>query len=104
MMCEETKAGNEKCLKHNQFALRLRDFLSARNPPDTVTIVSKLLHLLHANRGDPQSAELHGVARLQLRPTKSLKVSSDDESADDALASEEEEDIATYLGDGVRSA
>jgi hypothetical protein len=29
--------------------------------------------------------------------TKSLKVSSDDGSADDALAGDEEEDIATYL-------
>ena len=66
-MRRETKAGNEKCLKDNQFALRLRDLLSARNPPDTVTKISKLLHLLHVNRGDPRSAELHGVARLQLR-------------------------------------
>jgi hypothetical protein len=66
-MRQEAKAGNEKCLEHNQFALRLRDLLGARNPPDTVTEVSKLLHLLHVNRGDPRSAELHGVARLQLR-------------------------------------
>jgi hypothetical protein len=71
-LCHETvrremKAGNEKRLKHNQFALRLRDFLSTQNPPDTITKISKLLHLLHANRGDPRSAKLHGVARLQLR-------------------------------------
>jgi hypothetical protein len=63
-MCRETKVGNEKCLKHNQFALRLRDLLSARNPPNTITKVSKLLHLLHVKRGNPRSAELHGVARL----------------------------------------
>jgi hypothetical protein len=49
MMRRETKADNEKCLKHNQLDLRLRDLLSAWNPPDTVTKVSKLLHLLHAN-------------------------------------------------------
>jgi hypothetical protein len=53
MMRRETKAGNEKCLKHNQFALRLKDLLGTRNPADTVTEVSKLLHLLHVNRGDP---------------------------------------------------
>jgi hypothetical protein len=44
-MHRETKAGNEKCLKHNQLALRLRDLLCAQNPPDTVTKVSKPLHL-----------------------------------------------------------
>jgi hypothetical protein len=65
-MRREMKAGNEKCLKHNQFALRLRDLLSTWNPPDTVTKVSKPLHLLHADRGNPRSVKLHGVAQLQL--------------------------------------
>jgi hypothetical protein len=66
-MHRETKAGYEKCLKHNQFALRLKDLLYTRNTPDTITKISKLLHLLHANRGNPRSTKLLGVARLQLK-------------------------------------
>jgi hypothetical protein len=62
----ETKAGDKKGLKDNQFALRLRDLLCTRNPPDVVTKVSEPLHLQHVDRGNPRSTELHGMSPLQL--------------------------------------
>jgi hypothetical protein len=45
MMRRETKAGDKKGLKDNQFALRLRDLLCTWNPPDAVTKVFEPLHL-----------------------------------------------------------
>jgi hypothetical protein len=45
----------------------------------------------------PNSTVWHGCNSVA---TKSLKVSSDDGSADDALAADEEEDIATYRRPG----
>jgi hypothetical protein len=39
-------------------------------PPNTVTKVTKPLHLQHADRGNPRSTKLHGMARLQLHHRK----------------------------------
>jgi hypothetical protein len=66
VMCREAKAGDKKGLKNNQLAFRLGDLLCTRNPPDAVTKVTEPLHLQHADRGNPRSIELHGMARLQL--------------------------------------
>jgi hypothetical protein len=99
-MRRETKAGNQKCLKHNQFALRLRDLLSAWNPPDTITKVSNPPS--GSGISYTRTEEILEVPNSTVWPdcysvaTKSLKVSFNDGSADDALAADEEEDIATY--------
>jgi hypothetical protein len=95
-MRRETKAGDEKGLKDNQFALRLRDLVCTWNPPTpSLKYPSRCI-------SSTWTKEILEVPNSTLWPgynsitAKSLKVSSDDGMADDALAADEEEDIATY--------
>jgi hypothetical protein len=56
----------QKNLKDYQLAFRPEDLLCTQGLPDTVTKVTKPLHLLHVDRGNPRCTKLHGMARLQL--------------------------------------
>jgi hypothetical protein len=84
--------------------IRLRDLLCARNPPTPSPKYPS--HCISSTRTEeilevPNSTVWLGCKSIT---AKSLNVSSDDGSADDALAADEEEDIATYHGGGARSA
>jgi hypothetical protein len=64
-MCRQTKASGEKRLKHDQFALGLRNLLHPRDTPNSTAKTPQLLHILHANQGNPRNAELHRITRMQ---------------------------------------
>jgi hypothetical protein len=49
----QTKAGDEKCLKNNQFALGLGNLLCPRDVPNPAAKIPQLLHILHANQRHP---------------------------------------------------
>jgi hypothetical protein len=63
-MCKQTKASGEKCLKHDQLTLGLRNLLSARDTPYSAAKISKLQHILNADRGNPRHAKLHCITRM----------------------------------------
>jgi hypothetical protein len=63
-MCRQTKTSGEKRLKHDQFALRLGDLLRSRDTPHSAAKISKLLHILNADRGNPRHAKLHCITRM----------------------------------------
>ena len=63
-MCRQTKASGEKRFKHDQLALRLGDLLRPRNTPHSAAKISKLLHILNTDRGDPRHAKLHCITRM----------------------------------------
>jgi hypothetical protein len=65
-MCGQTKARSEKSLEHNQFAFWLGDLLRPRDTCHSAAEITKLLHVLHADRGHPRHAELHCVTGAQL--------------------------------------
>jgi hypothetical protein len=65
-MCGQTKSGSEKSLEHNQFAFRLVDLLRPRDTCHSAAGITKLLHVLHADRGHPRHAELNCVTGAQL--------------------------------------
>jgi hypothetical protein len=93
-MCGQAKASGEKRLKHDQLALRLGNLLRPRDTPNSAAKINQLLHILHADRGNPRNAVSPG--RSSTAATL-LKVSSEDESADGMFAvDEEEDDMATY--------
>jgi hypothetical protein len=52
-MCWEAKTGSKKGLKNYQLAFRPGDLLRTRGPPDTITKITKPLHLQHAARENP---------------------------------------------------
>jgi hypothetical protein len=62
----QTKTSGEKSLKDDQLAFRLGDLLCPRDTRHFAAKITKLLHVLHANRGHPRHAELHCVAGAQL--------------------------------------
>jgi hypothetical protein len=62
-MCRQTKASGEKRLKNDQFALGLGNLLRPRDTTHSAAKISKLLHILHADRGNPRDAELHRITR-----------------------------------------
>jgi hypothetical protein len=62
-MCRQTKAGDEKCLKNNQFALRLGNLLCPRDAPNPAAEISQLLHILHADLRHPRNTEFHCITR-----------------------------------------
>jgi hypothetical protein len=96
-MCGQTKSGSEKSLEHNQFAFRLGDLLCPRDTCHSAAEITKLLHVLHADRGHPRHAELHCVTDAQLLRRHSAQRLLDDAPAGGVAAAEEEEDdIATY--------
>jgi hypothetical protein len=58
-------SGKER-LEHNQFAFRLGDLLRPRDTSDSAAKVTKLLRILHADRGHPRHTEIHRIAGAQL--------------------------------------
>jgi hypothetical protein len=65
-ICGQTKSGSEKSLEHNQFAFRLGDLLRPRDTCHSAAEITKLLHVLHVDRGHPRHAELNCVTGAQL--------------------------------------
>jgi hypothetical protein len=66
-MCRQTKASGEKCLENDQLALGLGNLLRPRDTPNPAAKISQLLHILHADRGNPRNAELHRITWMLLR-------------------------------------
>jgi hypothetical protein len=65
-MRRQTKANDEKGLENDQLAFWLGDLLHPRDTCHSAAKIFKLLHVLHADRGHPQRAEFHRLARMQL--------------------------------------
>jgi hypothetical protein len=85
-MCREAKTSSEKGLKNYQLTLRLGDLFCTQGLPDTVTKVTKPLHLQHVARENPWGPKLHGVAGLQLNHRQVTQGLLDDGAAGDALS------------------
>jgi hypothetical protein len=62
-MRKQTKAGDEKCLKNNQFALGLGNLLCPRDTPNPAAKIPQPLHILHADRRHPRNTEFHYITR-----------------------------------------
>jgi hypothetical protein len=62
----EMKTSGEKSLEDDQLAFRFGDLLCPQDTCHSAAEITKLLHVLHANRGHPRHAELHCVAGAQL--------------------------------------
>jgi hypothetical protein len=89
-MRRQTKASGEKSLKNDQLAFWLGDLLRPRDMPHSAAKISKLLHILHADRGHPRHAKLHCITKMQLLRRHVAP-------AGGVSAAEEEEDgMATY--------
>jgi hypothetical protein len=65
-MCKQMKASGEKSFKNDQLAFWLGDLLRPRDTPHSAAKISKLLHVLNADRGNPRHAKLHCITRMQL--------------------------------------
>jgi hypothetical protein len=65
-MCGQAKASSEKSLEHNQLAFWLWDLLRPRDTCHSTAEITKLLHVLHADRGHPRHTELHCITGAQL--------------------------------------
>jgi hypothetical protein len=65
-MRRQTKASSEKGFKDDQLPFRLEDLLRPWDMPHSAAKISKLLHVLHVDRGHPRHAEFHCVTRMQL--------------------------------------
>jgi hypothetical protein len=66
LMRRQTKASDEKSLKNDQLPFWLGDLLHSRDTPHSAAKISKLLHILHADREHPRDAKLHGITRTKL--------------------------------------
>jgi hypothetical protein len=62
----QAKTSGKERLEHNQLAFWLGDLLRPRDTSDSATKVTKLLHILHADRGHPRHTEIHRIAGAQL--------------------------------------
>jgi hypothetical protein len=62
----QSKTSSEESLEDNQFAFWLGDLLRPRDTSHSTAKITKLLHVLHTNRGHPRHPELHCVAGAQL--------------------------------------
>jgi hypothetical protein len=62
----QMKVSGEKGLEDDQLAFWLRDLLRPWDTRHYAAKISKLLHVLHADRGHPRHAEFHCVTRMQL--------------------------------------
>jgi hypothetical protein len=62
----QAKTDGKERLEHNQLAFWLGDLLRPRDTSDSATKVTKLLHILHADRGHPRHTEIHRMAGAQL--------------------------------------
>jgi hypothetical protein len=65
-MRRQAKASGEKGLEDDQLAFWLGDLLRPRDTRHSTAEISKLLHVVHADRGHPRHAEFHCVTRMQL--------------------------------------
>jgi hypothetical protein len=65
-MCGQSKTSGEESLEDNQLAFWLRDLLRPRDTSHSAAKITKLLHVLHADREHPRHPELHCVAGAQL--------------------------------------
>jgi hypothetical protein len=65
-MRRQMKASGEKGLKDDQLTFWLGDLLHPRDTPHSAAEISKLLHVLHADRGHPRHTKFHYVTRMQL--------------------------------------
>jgi hypothetical protein len=65
-MRRQAKTSGKERLEDNQLAFWLGDLLRPRDPSDSAAKVTKLLHILHANRGHPRHTEIHRVVGAQL--------------------------------------
>jgi hypothetical protein len=52
--------------QNSQLAFWLGDLLRPRDTPHSAAKISKLLHILHTDRGHPRHAKLHCITRTQL--------------------------------------
>jgi hypothetical protein len=60
------RPATKKSLEDNQLAFWLGDLLRPRDTCHSAAEITKLLHVLHADRGHPRHAELHCVTGAQL--------------------------------------
>jgi hypothetical protein len=65
-VCTQAKTSGKERLEHNQLAFRLEDLLRSRDTSDSTAKVTKLLHILHADRGHLRHTEIHRIAGAQL--------------------------------------
>jgi hypothetical protein len=65
-MRRQAKTSGKERLEDNQLTFRLGDLLRPRDTSDSTANVTKLLHILHADRGHPRHTEIHCVADAQL--------------------------------------
>jgi hypothetical protein len=63
MMRRQAKAGDEKCLKNNQFALGLGDLLRPLDPTNLAAKIPQPLHILHTDQRHPRNTEFHCITR-----------------------------------------
>jgi hypothetical protein len=62
----QAKTSSKEHLEHNQLASWLGDLLRPRDTSDSAAKVTKLLQILHADRGHPRHTEIHRIAGAQL--------------------------------------
>jgi hypothetical protein len=62
----QAKTSGKERLEHNQLAFRLGDLLRPRDTSDSAAKVTKLLHILHVDRGHPRHTKVHRIAGAQL--------------------------------------
>jgi hypothetical protein len=62
----QVKTSGKERLEHNQLAFWLGDLLRPRDTSDSAAKVTKLLHILHADRGHPRHTEIQRIAGVQL--------------------------------------
>jgi hypothetical protein len=62
----QTKASGEKGLEDDQFAFWHGDLLRPRDTRHSAAKISKMLHVVHADRGHPRHDKFHCVTRMQL--------------------------------------
>jgi hypothetical protein len=65
-MRRQAKTSGKERLEHNQLAFRLGDLLRPWDTSDSAAKVTKLLHILHADRGHPRHTETHRISVAQL--------------------------------------
>jgi hypothetical protein len=86
-----------KSLKNDQLPFWLGDLLRPRDTPHSAVKISKLLHILHADRGHPRHAKLHCITRTQLlRCHVAQCILGRRAGRGVSAAEEEEDDMATY--------
>src|SRR5688572_15534185 len=62
----QAKTSGKERLEHNQLAFWLGDLLRPWDTSDSAAKVTKLLHILHADRGHPRHTKINRIAGTQL--------------------------------------